>query len=181
MRLSRRTGLRLMVALFGLAACSDGAETDASTTTLGVPPCDTTDTVDDPSVLNGVYQVDWSYEDLAEASGLPREIVEENDGLITVTLVDGCFSTAWEEGTPCAGSYIVTGDRISWVATKQIANWGCAPELLGLEISNTAWELTEDQLTLSDFEQIEGLDDIWNVLNTALFGAKPLTRVEGVE
>jgi hypothetical protein len=171
----------MLVALLGLAACSGGTETEAPTSTLAVPDCDTTDTVDDPSVLNGVYQVDWAYEDLAEATGLPREIVEDNDGLITVTLFDGCFSTAWEEGAPCQGSYIVTGDRISWVATDRIADWGCAPELLGLEFSNTAWELTEDQLTLSDFDQIEHVDDIMNVLNRALFGTKPLLRVEESE
>jgi len=116
----------------------DGTETDAPTSTPGVPACDTTDKVDDPSVLNGVYQVDWSYEDLAEASGLPGEIVEENDGLITVSLFDGCFSTVWEEGAPCEGSYIVTGERVSFVATNRIADWGCAPEFLGLEFSNAA-------------------------------------------
>ena len=128
-----------MVALLGLVACNgDGTESDAPTSTPGVPACDTTDTVDDPSVLNGVYQVDWSYEDLAEASGLPGEIVEENDGLITVSLFDGCFSTVWEEGAPCEGSYIVTGERVSFVATNRIADWGCAPEFLGLEFSNAA-------------------------------------------
>ena len=171
----------MMVALLGVTACSGGAETDAPTSTVGVPACDTTGTVDDPNVLNGVYQVDWTYEDLAEATGLPREIVEENDGLITVTLFDGCFSTVWEEGTPCQGSYIVTSNRISWVATNRIADWGCGTELLGLEFSNTAWELTEDHLTLSDFEQIAHVDDITYILNRAVFGTKPLLRVEGAE
>ena len=171
----------MLVALLGLAACSGGTETEAPTSTLAVPDCDTTDTVDDPSVLNGVYQVDWSYEDLAEASGLPGEIVEENDGLITVSLFDGCFSTVWEEGAPCEGSYIVTGERVSFVPTNRIADWGCAPEFLGLEFSNAAWELSEDQLTLSDFDRIEHVDDITYALNRALFGTKPLLRVDGAE
>jgi len=181
MRLSRRPGwLVIMAALLGLAACSGDAETDEPTTTL-LPPCDTTDTVDDPNVLNGIYRIDWSAEDLAEETGLPLEIAEENAGLITSTLYDGCFNTVWNEEASCQGSYIVIGDRVSFVATTRTADWDCAPELLGLEFSSAAWELTEDHLTLSDFDQIEGVDDDLHVLNTALFGTKPLSRVEGAE
>jgi hypothetical protein len=59
----------LMVALLGLAACGVDAGSDPTASTPGVPDCNTTDTGDDPSVLSGVYQIDWSFEDLAEASG----------------------------------------------------------------------------------------------------------------
>jgi len=170
-----------MVALLGVTACSGGAETDAPTSTL-VPSCNTTDTVDDPNVLNGVYQVDWSYEDLAEATGLTGDIVEGNDGLITVTFFDGCFSLVWEEEPAlCAGAYIVSGDRISMVATLRRADWGCGDDLLGDEFVSAAWELNEDNLTLSDFDQIEHVDDIVNVMVAAHFGTKPLLRVDGAD
>ncbi len=178
MRPIRPSRLRMMlVALLGLAACSGGGETDAPTSTLGVPACNTTGTVDDPNVLNGVYQLDWTYEDLAEATGLTGEIVEGNVGLYTLVFSDGCFN----QSGPCAGSYTVTGDRVSMVATLRRADWVCGGVPLGAEFVDAAWVVTEDQLTLSDFVPVERLEDTTNIIISALLGTKPLLRVEGAD
>ena len=171
-----------MMAALGLAACSGGAETDAPTSTPSVPDCNTTNTVDDPNVLNGVYQLDWSYEDLAEATGRTGEVVEGNDGLITLVFSDGCFNHIWEEDPgPCAGSYTVTGNRVSMVASLRRADWTCGGLPLGAEFVDAAWELTEDQLTLSDFVPPEHLDDTTNFLISVIYGTKPFLRVEEAE
>ena len=179
MGLSRRSGVRLLiVALLGLAACSGDAGSDPTSSTLGVPDCNTTDTVDDPSVLNGVYEIDWSYEDLAEASGLPEDDVEVNDGLFTLTFTDGCFSMVWQEDPePCAGAYTVTGNRVSMVATLLRDDWDCGDDLLGDEFVDAAWELSDDQLTLSDFFPMDHLDDVLNDFFAVFLGTKPLIRV----
>ena len=178
MGLSRRSGVRLlMVALLGLAACSGDAGSDPGASTLGVPDCNTTDTVDDPSVLNGVYELDWSSEDLAEASGLPEDDVEEDVGLFTLIFSDGCFNLVWEVGIACAGAYTVTGNRVSLVATLLRDDWDCADGLLGDEFIDAAWELSDDQLTLSDFVPIEHVDDLDNDYIAVFFGTKPLIRV----
>jgi hypothetical protein len=179
MGLSRRSGVSLLtVALLGLAACNGGGGSEATTSTPGVPDCNTTDDVDDPSVLNGVYELDWSYEDLAEASGLPQEDVEFNDGLFTIIFSDGCFNWVWEEDPePCGGAYIVTGNRVSMVATLLRDDWDCGDDLLGDEVVDAAWELNDDQLTLSDFVPIQHLDDFVNDFFAVFFGTKPLIRV----
>ncbi len=183
MGLSRRRGVcLLMVALLGLAACSGDPSSDPTSSALGVPDCNTTDSVDDPSVLNGVYEIDWSLEDLAEASGLPDEDVEVNDGLFTLTFADGCFSMVWQEDPePCAGAYTVTGNRVSMVATLLRDDWDCGDDLLGDEVVDAAWDLTEDQLILSDFVPIEHLEDFINDFFAVFLGTKPLMRVGGAD
>jgi len=183
MGLSRRSGFALLtVALFGLGACSGDAGAESSASTLGVPDCNTTETVDDPSVLNGVYELNWSYEDLAEASGLPEEDVELNDGLFTLLFSDGCFNWVWEEDPePCGGAYTVTDNRILMVATLLRDDWDCGDDLLGDEVVDAAWELSDDQLTLSNFVPIEHLDDFVNDFFAVFLGTKPLTRVGEAE
>ncbi len=182
MGLSRRSGVCwLMVALLGLAACGGDAGSDPTASTLGVPDCNTTDTVDDPSLLNGVYQTDWSLEDLAEASGLPEDDVEGDAGLYNLIFSDGCFNHVLEAGIACAGAYTVTGNRVSLVATLLRDDWDCADHLLGDEFLDAAWELSNDQLMLSDFVPMEHLDDVDNDYIAVFFGTKPLMRVGGAD
>ena len=152
--------------------------------TPDVPDCNQTDTGDDPRVLNGVYQIDWSYEALAEATGLTRQVVEDNDGLLTTTFSDGCFNAVWadfDDGSHCAGAYTVTGNRISLVASLVRDDWVCGDHLLGQEFLNAAWELTEDELILSDFTPSERWNEANNVMIPAYFGTKPLHRVGGAD
>ena len=170
-----------MVAL-GLAACSGDAGSDPTASTVGVPDCNTTDTGDDPSVLNGVYQIDWSHEDLAEASGATEEMVEANDGVFTLTFSDGCFNMVWEDNPGhCAGAYTVTANRVSMVAALLRDDWGCGDYLLGDEFLDAVWELTEDQLTLSDFVSFDHVEPIDDHFIAVHLGTKPLVRVEGAD
>ena len=179
MGLSRRSGVSLLtIALFGLGACSGDAGSDPTDSNPGVPDCNTTDTVDDPSVLNGIYELDWPYEDMAEASGLPEEDVEVTDGLFTLTFTDGCFKMVWE-GDPdhCAGPYKVTGNRISMIAALLRDDWDCGDDLLGDEFVEAAWELSDDRLTLSEFVPMEQVDDVVDEFFAVFLGSKPLIRV----
>ncbi len=121
---------------------------------------------------------------MAEATGLTGQVVEDNDGLYTSTLLDGCFTAVWadfDDGSHCAGAYTVSGNRISMIATEVSADWVCGDYLLGQEFLNAAWELTEDELILSDFAPIEHLNDVHAVLTPAFLGTKPLLRVGGAD
>jgi len=108
--------------------------------------------------------------------------VELNDGLFTLMFTDGCFSKVWEEDPGhCAGAYTVTGNRVSMVATLLRDDWVCGNDLLGDEFVDAAWELSDDRLTLSDFEPIEHLDDFINDFLAVFLGTKPLIRVGEVD
>jgi hypothetical protein len=161
----------------GLAACSGDASSDRKSSTLGVPDCNSTDNVDDPSALNGVYQLEWSLEDLVEASGLPEDDVEGDAGLFNLLFSDGCFNHVLGSGIACAGAYTVTGNRVSLVATLLRDDWDCADQLLGNEFLDAAWELNDNQLMLSDFVPMEQLDDLDDDYIAVFFGTKPLRRV----
>ena len=61
----------------------------------------------DPSVLNGVYRIEWSYEDLL-AAGTTQTFASQNFGIITLTLNDGDSLIHWAQPPDdCRGSYVV--------------------------------------------------------------------------
>jgi TRAP-type C4-dicarboxylate transport system substrate-binding protein len=135
---------------------------------------------DDPSVLNGSYQLEWTAEELVEASGgdITERDARKNAGHFVLTFEDGTFGQVWS--TPpatgsCPGTYTVTGNRVTMVASSDSAEWDCGRADLGRVIVDATWELTSDQLILSDFVLSDQPDVTWWF---ALYLSKPLTRIE---
>jgi hypothetical protein len=56
------------------------------------------------------------------------------------------------------------------VATLRRADWGCGDDLLGDESVDAAWELSEDNLTMSDFVSFDYLVDTTNDRIPVFFG-----------
>ncbi len=129
---------------------------------------------DDPSVLDGTYQLVWTVEELMALPDVDEGTARGNAGGFTLVLDDGGFEMRWERfpGDRCDGTYGVSGDRVQFVAARDLARWTCGGETLGVMIMDAAWRLEGDQLVLSDFVVTD--DDItsWN----AGYFSKPLTR-----
>jgi hypothetical protein len=132
---------------------------------------------DDPSVLDGSYQLEWTVADLMDVTGVDESTARKNDGVFTLTLDDGTFDMVWENSPddPCGGTYVVTGDRVQFVASNDLEAWTCGAESLGTTIMDAAWRLEGDQLVFTDFVLSDQPDITW--WNAGFF-SKPLTRVE---
>ena len=70
-----------------------------------------------PTVLNGVYRISWTQQQLI-AAGVSPAYARHNFGVITMTMRDGRF--LWHQVPPpsCAGVYAVTGKSVSIRFTK---------------------------------------------------------------
>jgi hypothetical protein len=190
---SRRTprafSVLLITALLVLAGCGGDAGSDATQTTVTTAPRDadttapdapvTTEAPDDPSVLNGTYRLEWTPEDLSAATGMEGNELEGNSGVYTLTLEDGEFDQVWDnipsQGDHCRGTYVISGNRLLMTASSDINDWDCGVDTVGQGWVDAAWELTDDQLILSDFAPTVG--DLHLLLEIYL-GSKPLTRID---
>ena len=161
----------------------------------------TAEGTDDPSVINGSYRFEWSADELADAwvGRIPtegqdapdpealREIVEEiirpvsadNAGVVSVIFNDGHYEQSWETGffagDHCNGTFSISGDRITMVASSDPAEYQCGNEDLGAVVVDATWELTEQGLQLSDFVISEEPGVTWF---TEVHFTKPLTKVD---
>jgi TRAP-type transport system periplasmic protein len=134
---------------------------------------------DDPSVLNGSYRLEWTADELVEASGgdITEREARKNAGVFVLTFEDGTFGQVWS--TPpatdsCPGTYTVTGNRVTMVASSDIAEWGCGGDTLGVLLVDAAFQVTDDGLLLTDFALSDTPDVTWW---NALYLSKPMTRI----
>jgi TRAP-type transport system periplasmic protein len=134
---------------------------------------------DDPGVLNGTYRVEWTVDELVDAVGIDEPWVGSNAGVVALTFNDGDYTHVWETGPSagqhCDGTYAVTGNRVTMVATVD-GRWDCGTDSRGALLVDAAWELTSDQLILSDFVLSDEPDITW--WNSVFYGDKPLTRID---
>lgn len=140
---------------------------------------------DDPGVINGSYRLEWSPDELLNAFlavGAPREEVADvgivNGGVISLTFEDGNYEQVWETGLSagdqCNGTYTISGNRITMVASSDPVEYQCSTEDLGHTVADAAWELTDEGLVLSDFVLSEEPGVTWM---TGIFFSKPLVKV----
>lgn len=102
---------------------------------------------DDPSVLDGTYQLEWTVEELL-AAGVPAEAIDEFDmaGFFNWTFNDGELIEQWrddataEPNTECFETYGVTGDEVTIQRATPCVPWHW----------QASWELDDDTLRFSD-------------------------------
>lgn len=141
--------------------------------------------IDDPGVINGSYRLEWDADELVDAFvavGAPRAEVEplaDNAGVVSLIFNDGQYSqvleTGFFAGNHCNGTYTISGNRITMVASSDPAEYQCGNEDLGATVVDAAWELTDQGLLLSDFILSEEPGVTWF---TAVHLSKPLVRVD---
>ena len=142
---------------------------------------------DDPAVINGSYRFEWHADELADAflavGATPAQVEEietiENAGVLSLIFSDGKFENIYETGfyagDHCNGTYTISGNRITMVASSDPAEYQCADEELGRTIVDATWELTDRGLLLSDFVLSEEPGVTWF---NAVYLSKPMTRVD---
>ncbi len=101
----------------------------------------------DPSVLNGIYHIEWSEKELIAAGAGRGYVASEfgflhgKKGVLTVTLRDGRYQVR-ERGapwSPCPGTYAVSGSTLT-------INFGPSPRCGGRVAGH--WSLQKGQLRL---------------------------------
>jgi TRAP-type C4-dicarboxylate transport system substrate-binding protein len=112
----------------------------------------------DPSVLNGVYRVSWSEQELLAAGASPG-YARGNHGVLTWTLRAGGFVLDFSYPPLCHGTYAVSGATVS---IRQ------GPGCHG--VFKATWSLRNGQLRLHVRQASDGGD-------RALFGAKPWKKI----
>jgi TRAP-type C4-dicarboxylate transport system substrate-binding protein len=119
---------------------------------------------DDPALLNGTYEIDWTLDELVDA-GVPEGIADQfrMAGTFTWTFADGTLTQELNGEPSCPGTYGVTGDRVDIRREAPCPLW----------LWTATWELTDTELSFSDTLQ-NGADqpllEIW-------LGQKPWTTV----
>jgi TRAP-type transport system periplasmic protein len=133
---------------------------------------------DDPSVLNGSYQLEWTAEELVEASGgeITEHDARHNAGVFVLAFEDGTFDQILSGPYPasCPGTYTVTGNRVTMVASSDSAEWACGRDTLGVQLVDAEFQVTDDGLLLTDFTLSDTPDVTWW---NALYLSKPMTRI----
>jgi hypothetical protein len=66
-----------------------------------------------PSVLNGVYRIKWTEQELI-AAGMSKSLAHGDRGVITMTLRDGRLLYHQVPPSSCAGTYAVSGSTVSF-------------------------------------------------------------------
>jgi TRAP-type transport system periplasmic protein len=152
----------------GQAATPEAVESEAVESEAG----------DDPSVLNGSYQLEWTAEELVEASGgaITEHDARHNAGVSVLAFEDGTFDQVLSGPYPgsCPGTYTVTGNRVTMVASSDSAEWACGRDTLGVQLVDAEFQVTDDGLLLTDFTLSDTPDVTWW---NALYLSKPLTRI----
>jgi TRAP-type C4-dicarboxylate transport system substrate-binding protein len=114
---------------------------------------------DDPSVLNGVYRVQWTEDELF-AAGPNRVYAHANYGVITITFQDGHYVIQpGDRGPPCSGSYSVSGN---------VVFLGETDNCVGTVTAN--WSLGHGVLRFSNVDATDAGDEV-------TFGGKPWTKI----
>lgn len=150
---------------------------------------------DDPSVLNGTYRLEWTADDLFEALLAPptplqppppdveqqiRTDAEQNAGVVRLTFEDGRFDQVWESGQSpgdnCPGTYAVTENRVTMVASTDAAQWDCGHDSRGELLVDAAWERKDGELILSDFVPPDEPHISWWF--AVFLGSKPLVEID---
>jgi hypothetical protein len=112
----------------------------------------------------GTYRNEMSIESLLDAK-IDESTAHNHAGLWTLTFEDGVFS----DGS-CAGTYSVSGDRVT-------ATLGDGPDCgsaAGEVLFSAGWQLSGDSLMFTDVRSGHGSER----LIETLFGSEPFTRVE---
>jgi hypothetical protein len=119
----------------------------------------------DPSVLNGVYRISWTENELI-AAGASHLYAHENLGsahgkrmVITATLRDGRMVQQWSIPPDCLGSYAVSDDTVTIL--ERVHCHG---------LVTASWSLGSGQLRLHITRTTDAGDKY-------LFGAKPWKKI----
>src|SRR4051794_19146619 len=114
MNITRRTRAATALALAVVAAVTVLVAGTAGSAAGASPVANT-----DPGVLNGVYRISWTENELI-AAGASHLYAHNNLGsahgqrlVITATLRDGHMDQHWSIPPGCLGSYTVSGDRVT--------------------------------------------------------------------
>ncbi len=122
-------------------------------------------TIDDPSVLNGVYRADVSVAFL-ESRGVSSAEAANNGGILTLTFDDGTFNANLSrDDSNCGGPYVVTGSRVTVSVHDECGTWD--------PLFSATWTLNDDQLRFTEIEAGEPLAQ-------ALWGGKPFAWIQDV-
>jgi TRAP-type transport system periplasmic protein len=174
-------GLKQSVTAQGLAI-PDGCSGEAPSRDVTVA-----EGTDDPSVINGSYRLAWDTDELFDAlvsAGVPSEFAEHdariNAGVIVLTFDDGRYDHVYESGVEagdnCNGTYGISGNRIIMVASYDPTEWDCGLDSMGTVVVDAAWELTDQELVLSDFTLSDEPGITW--WNEVFLGSKPLIEMD---
>lgn len=147
------------------------------------PEGSSADPTGEASELDGTYEITWSEDDLAEALGgdanpSARDLARGNAGTLLLVIDRGTYDLVFENGDSCSGTAEVDGSRVVLTATTKPSEWDCGDGLGGTSV-DAAWSLTDDRLTLTDWE-VPVLESMLG-FNSALLGSKPLSRVTDPE
>jgi TRAP-type C4-dicarboxylate transport system substrate-binding protein len=126
----------------------------------------------DPSVLNGVWRVDLTYEE-GVAAGLPKGVAAHEMGLQTIRMEDGQYEWRWRarDGEhDCPGTYEISGDVVRFADQPPgcSASWEATFALAGDEIR---WSAAK-----SHYE-----NDAVDQLIRELLHSKPWKKIADVE
>jgi hypothetical protein len=115
-----------------------------------------------PSVLNGVYRIAWSEQELVAAGTTGHYAHENCPGrcVLTMTMRDGRFLTHWSPPPNCPGSYTVSGNTVSLEAQP--------PACHGHTVAK--WSIHNGQLRLRVSLATDGGDKV-------LLGGKPWKKI----
>ena len=116
----------------------------------------------DPSVLNGIYRIQWSEQDLI-AAGASATFAHENHGIDTLTLTNGHFSIHFDQppAPNCDGTYTVLEDRF-WIDFYGSGECG------GIVAAN--WSLGNDELQMRNVQATDAGD-------VSFWGSKSWTKI----
>jgi TRAP-type C4-dicarboxylate transport system substrate-binding protein len=130
---------------------------------------------DDPSVLDGSFRFEWTVDELIAIGATPHD-AQINSGGFVLTFANGQFDQTLDNvpADHCRGTYGISGNRITMVASSHLADWDCGGDSLGALLLDAAWRLDGNQLTFSDFvHDPESGVMSWN----AVYLTKPLTKI----
>ena len=76
-----------------------------------------------------------------------------NAGVFVLAFEDGTFDQVLSGPYPgsCPGTYTVTGNRVTMVASSDSTEWDCGRDTLGVELVDAEFQVTDDGLLLTDF------------------------------
>lgn len=130
---------------------------------------------EDLSVLNGIYRLEWTLDELV-AGGLSPEEASDSVGVATLEFDNGRLVWSWQGSYHCVGSYTISGGRVG-IVSGEGPEWECGgPGDRGREHFTAAWRLSGGELVFSDIRasgQFRPDQEYFEVF----FGGKPWTKV----
>lgn len=116
----------------------------------------------DPAVLNGVYRVTLTDEELRAAGPVPAFSRPSFGGLITLTLRDGAYRFQPRTPPACAGTYAVS---------KDIIRFRVHPATYCQGVVTARWSLVDRQLRLRVLSSTNPYDQV-------VWGGKPWKKID---